>query len=110
MKQYAQQVRVKLLGLMMAGMAGVGLASAATAAGMGAGANAQVGSGAERAGVTAGEHMSTSGSTNSNAQWQDGATQGADRAAARMSTYGADAKQAGATLEATGKASVKGKR
>jgi hypothetical protein len=111
MKHYAQQVRARLLTVIMAGVAGIGLASAATAAGVSAGANASVGSGAQAAGVTAEEHMSTSGSANSNAQWQDGATQGADRATDRTGTYGADMKQSGgAVVEATGKASVKGKR
>lgn len=109
MKHYAQQVRAKLLTVIMAGMAGIGLASAATAAGVGTGANATVGSGAPAAGVTAEEHMNASGSANSNAQWQDGATQGADRAAERMNTDGA-MKPSGGVAPETGKAAVKGNR
>src|SRR5574340_46970 len=45
------------------------------------------------------------------AQQQDGAAEGADRATDRTGTDGADMKQSGgAVVEATGKASVKGKR
>lgn len=110
MMQTAKQVRTKLLTVIMAGVAGVGFATAATAAGVGAGANANDGAGAQ-AGGTADAHMSPSGSTNSNAQWQSGATRGADRAAARTSMSGDEMQQsAGAELDATGKAAVKGKR
>jgi hypothetical protein len=98
MKQYAQQVRSKLLTLIMTAVVGFGLATAATAAGVRA--NANVDAGAEAGGSTD-AHMSTSGSTNSNAQWQSEASQGADRAAARTSPYGAEMKQSGeASLDA----------
>jgi len=114
MKQNAQQVRTKLLTLIMTGVAG--FAAAATAAGMGGGINANVGAGATvpapataQAGGVADAHMSTSGIASSNAQWQSGATRGADRAAERMNPNGAELKQPGATLEATGTAVVKGK-
>src|SRR5512139_1023539 len=102
MKQIAQQIRTQLMTLITAGVAGLTLATVATAAEVGAGANAQ-------AGGVADAHMSPSGSANGNAQWQSGATQGADRAADRMSTYGAEMKQSGrANLDATSPA--KGKR
>jgi hypothetical protein len=55
--------------------------------------------------------MSAAGLANSNAQSQAGATQGADRAAARMSPNGAGMKQpGGADLEAIDKTAAKGKR
>lgn len=102
MKQYAHQVRFKLLALIMAGMTGAGLTTAASAA------EAEA---ALQAGGTAGAHMNTTGSANSNAQWKSGATRGADRAADRMSPDGADMKQSGsAPLDADGKPGVKGKR
>lgn len=113
MKQHVQQVRSKLLSLTLSslivtGVAGVGFATAAIAAGAAASSNAGMGA---QAGGTASEHMSDSGSANSNAQWQNGATQGADRAAARTSTTGAEMKQSGgAQLDDIGKAAVKGKR
>jgi hypothetical protein len=110
MKQYAQQVRTQLLTLIMAGVAAAGVAMTATAAGLGGGIHADVGAGASapapepaQAGGAADAHMSPSGSANNNAQWQSGATRGADRAAERMNAEGAD-------LEATGTATVKGKR
>ena len=109
MKQYAQQVRTQLLTLIMAGVAGAGLATTATAAGIGGGVHAEVGAGASlpapdtaQAGGAADAHMSPSGSANSNAQWQSGATRGAGRAAERMNADGAD-------LEAAGTATVTGK-
>ena len=109
MKQYAQQVRTQLLTLIMAGVAGAGLATTVTAAGIGGG-HADVGAGASvpapdtaQAGGAADAHMSPSGSANSNAQWQSGATRGAGRAAERMNADGAD-------LEATGTVTVKGTR
>ena len=110
MKQYAQKVRTQLLTLIMAGVAGAGVATAATAAGIGGGVHADVGASASvpapdtaQAGGAADAHMSPSGSANNNAQWQSGATRGADRAAERMNADDAD-------LEATGTATVKGKR
>ena len=109
MKQYAQQVRTQLLTLIMAGVAGAGLATTATAAGIGGGANVNAGVGAgvtapdtAQAGGAADAHMSSSGSANSNAQWQSGATRGSDRAAERTNADGAD-------LEAAGTATVTGK-
>lgn len=102
MKQYAHQVRFKLLALIMAGMTGASLATAASAAEAEAGI---------QAGGAADDHMSTAGSANSNAQRKSGATQGADRAADRMSPDGTDMKPSGsAPLEADGEAVVKGKR
>src|SRR5512139_3382806 len=110
MMQTAQQVRSKLLTLIVAGVAGVAFANAATAAG--AGGSAQVAApGGGQAGGSADAHISPAGSANSNAQWQSGATRGTDHAAERMSTSGDDMRQAaGADLESTGKANKKGQR
>ena len=107
MKQDVQQVRSKLLTLIMAAVIGFGLATAATAAGVNAKANADAGA---QAGGSADAHMSTSSSTNGNAQWQSGASQGADRAAVRMSPYGAEMKQSGeASLDAGSNAAARRK-
>jgi hypothetical protein len=109
MKQIAQQVRTKLLTLIMAGVATFGFAHLTMAADSAADAKADVGAAAQTGG-TAGT-MSGAGSANSNAQWQSGATQGADRAAERMSPHGAEMKHSGgAELDATGNAAAKGKR
>lgn len=97
MIQQVQQVRTKLLPLIMAGLVGAGFATAAMASGMDAGANADVGAqvtapdGAQ-AGGAADAHMSPAGSTNSNAQWQIEAARGADRATERMNPTGAEMK------------------
>lgn len=117
MMQHAQQIRTKLFTLIMAAVAGAGFATAATAAGAGAGVNANVDAAAQvvardnpQAGGAADARMSPAGSTNSNAQWQSGAAQGADRAAGRMNPKGTEMKQSSDTEpEATGKASHKGK-
>lgn len=101
MMQKTQPIRSTLLTVLMAGFA-----TAATAAGVGT--NANVGA---QAGGNAAAHVSPAGSANSNAQWQDGAAKGADRAAERMSPKGADMKQSGTTeSDATGKAALKDKR
>jgi hypothetical protein len=117
MKQPTQQVRTKLMTLIMAGMAGAGFSAAATAAGMGGGTSATVGAGATvsapdtaQAGGAADAHMSTSGIANSNAQWQSEATRGAARAAERMNANGAGMISSGTPLEATGTAAAKSKR
>lgn len=105
MMQKIQPIRSTLLTVLL-----VGFATTATAAGVGvnAGVNANVGA---QAGGTAATHMSPAGNANDNAQWQDGATRGADRAAERMSPTGADMKQSsGVESDATGKAALKGKR
>jgi len=114
MMRNAQQIRTKLLTVIMAGVAGVGLAAAATAAEVGGGADANVDAGVQvaapgntQAGGTADAHMSTAGSANSNAQWQSGALRGADRAAERM---GADELKQSTELQATGKTTAKAKR
>lgn len=104
----AQQIPARLVTSIMAVAASIGLATSALAAGGGASANVGAGS---QAGATAGTHMSPSGAANTNAQWQAGATQGADRAADRMSPYGAEMKQAGdAEAAASGKAVTGNKR
>src|SRR5574340_1243307 len=96
-----QPIRSTLLTVLL-----VGFATTATAAGVGINANAGA-----QAGGTAATHMSPAGNANDNAQWQDGATRGADRAAERMSPTGADMKQsAGVESDATGKAALKDKR
>lgn len=118
MMRNAQQIRSKLLTVIMAGVAGVGFATAATAAGVGVGANAHVGAGAQvaapnnaQAGGRADAHMSTAGSANSNAQWQSGATRGADRAAERMGTDSDGLKQStAAELGAADMAAAQAKR
>ena len=113
MMQKSQAIRTRLLTVIMAS---IGLAAAvpALAAGVNAnvGANAQVAApGNAQAGGNADTHMSPSGSANSNAQWQSGAAQGADRATERMSAKGAEKKPAvGTEPDATGTAAVKGKR
>jgi len=102
MKQNTQQVRTKLLTLIVASVAGAGFAAAASAAGIGSGSNADVGAGATvstpdtaQVGGAADAHMSTSGNANNNAQWQSGTTRGTDRAAERMNAHGAEMKQSG---------------
>jgi hypothetical protein len=112
MKQNAQ-IRTQLLTVIMAG---VGFATAATAAEVDASVDAKVGADAQvaapgniQAGGTADAHMSPSGSTNSNAQWQSGATRGADRAGERMSMSGSELKPS-TELGAAGKTTAKAKR
>lgn len=101
MMQKIQPIRSTFLTVLMAGFA-----TAATAAGVGVNANA-----GSQAGGNAETHMSPAGSANSNAQWQDGAAKGTDRAAERMSPKGADMKQSvDAEPDAAGKAALKGKR
>lgn len=102
MKQNTQQVRTKLLTLIVASVAGASFAAAASAAGISGGINADVGAEATvstpdtaQAGGAADTHMSTSGNANTNAQWQSGATRGTDRAAERMNANGAEMKQSG---------------
>lgn len=116
MKHMARQVRSTLLNTIMAGV-GIGFATAASAAGAGvgvdAGAGAQVAAppSSSRAGVAADAHMSPYGTAHNNAQWQDGAPRGAERATERLSTTGADMNNsADSEREAAGKTSLKGKR
>lgn len=110
MKQIVQQDRTRFLTLIMAGVATFGFAHVTMAADSAAAANATVGAAAQP-GTAAGAQMSGSGSANSNAQWQSGATQGADRATARMSPHGAEMMHSGgADVSATGNAAAKGKR
>lgn len=111
MKQNAQ-VRTKFLTAIMAGVAGVGFVTAATAVGID---HTAVGAGAEvaapiksQAGGRAEANMDPTGSASSNAQWQSGATRGADRAAERASTTVEALEQStAAELEAIGKPSAK---
>lgn len=112
MMQKSQAIRTQFLTVIMAGVAAVGFATTASAAGVGAGVSAEAAAPANaQAGGNADAHLSPSGSANSNAQWQSGAAQGADRATERMSAKGAEKKQsAGTEPEATGTAAVKGKR
>ncbi|HAN56911.1 MAG TPA: hypothetical protein DCQ77_12340 [Betaproteobacteria bacterium] len=117
MKYQAQQLPTKLLTTIMAGVAAIGFATAASAVGGGLGVNANVGAGAQvpapisgQAGGAADAQMSTSGSANTNAQSQDDATRGTERADERMSTTASESKPVTkAELEASGKARVKGK-
>lgn len=70
-----------------------------------AGAKAEAGT---QAGATAGAHMGATGTANTNAQWQSGATKGDARAAARMSATGAEKKHDGSVeLEASAPAKRK---
>lgn len=91
MSQQALQFRSTLLPLIMVGLTSAAFATTATAAGVGAKAEAGAGAQIEapanaQPGGNAESHMSPSGSANSNAQWQEGATRGADRAAERVGT------------------------
>ena len=107
MKQNAQ-VRTKLLTAIMAGVAGIGFVTAATAVGLD---HTPVGAGAEvaapinsQAGGRAEANMDPTGSASSNAQWQSGATRGADSAAERASTTVEELEQStAAELDAIGK-------
>lgn len=115
MKKTVQQIRHALLVVLMAGVGGAGFASTASAAGVnanvGVNAGAQVAAPANaQAGATAGTQMSTSGSTNSNAQWQEGANKGADRAGERMSTTGAEKKHTPEEEAEAASTTNKGKR
>lgn len=113
MKRNSQSTRSPLLTSILAGVASASFTAAALAAGVGVGAGASVGAGAQvtapgqaQVGGSADANMSTSGSANTNAQWQDGATRGADRAAERIKGTGETATE----LEASGKANAKTKR
>lgn len=81
MMHTALQIRTRCLTAIMAGMASIGIATAATAAGVGVNAG-----GAAQAGGPASAHMSSTATTHSNAQWQSGATRGVDRALEREGT------------------------
>jgi hypothetical protein len=102
----------------MAGVVSASFATAATAAGTGARANANAGAGAQpaspgyvQAGGAADAHMNAYGSANTNAQWQSGATRGADRTAERAD-MNSDGLPPSATAEpaAAGKATTQAKR
>ncbi len=87
--QSNQQNHSKLLTVILAGVASIGFAAAASAAGT-LGANTHVGVGAQTApvpgtaiGGAADAHMNASGNINSNAQWKDSASQGLERAQER---------------------------
>lgn len=89
--QSNQQNHSKLLTVLIAGVASLGFATAASAAGGVLGVN--VGAGAQIApapgtsiGGAAEARMGASGELNSNAQWKDTASQGVDRAQERMGT------------------------
>lgn len=111
MKQ--QQIRIRLMTLVLAAVAGASVAATATAAGVGGGAHVGAGTtmpGAAQAGGSADSHLSTSGSANTNAQWQNGAVRGADRADERKNAKGAELPQSdGADLEADTATTTKGK-
>lgn len=113
MKRNIQSTRSPLLTSILAGLASVSFTAAAVAAGVGVDAGANVGTGAQitapgqtQKGGSADANMSTSGNANTNAQWQDGAPRGADRAAERMQGPG----EAATEFEAKGKADAKVKR
>jgi hypothetical protein len=77
--QTALKVRTRLLTAILSGVTGLGFAAAATAEEAGAGVNAGA-----QAGGAADAHLSPSGRTHNNGQWQSDAVRGADRAAERM--------------------------
>lgn len=105
MKQNAQQLRTKLLILIMAGVAGAGFAAAATAAATDTGANVLAPDTTQTDG-TADTHMSTSGSASSHIQSQSGTAPSTDR----MSTPSAElTPSADVDLEAVGKTTTKRK-
>ena len=109
MKQNTQQLRTKLLTLIMAGVAGAGFAAAATAAATDTGANVLVPDTIQADG-TADTHMSTSGSASSHIQSQSGTAPSTDRVTERMSTHSAElTPSADADLEAVGKTTTKRK-
>jgi hypothetical protein len=87
MKQNARQILNKLLAVIMAGVAGIGFATAATAAGVGVGAGTNVGAGAQ-AGGNADAQLNAPAIANANAQLKSGATRGEDGAAERLGTNG----------------------
>jgi uncharacterized protein YjbJ (UPF0337 family) len=91
--QSNQQNHSKLLTVILAGVASIGFAAAASAAGGTLGTNTHVGAGAQTApasgtsiGGAADARMNASGNTNSNAQWKDTASQGLGRAQDRVGT------------------------
>ena len=105
MKQYAQQVRTRLLTLIMAGVAGAGFASVATAAGMGGGIKSDVGTGAS---VPAREPAQTSGAADAHMGPSGSASSNATE---RMNANDAEMKQSGGTdLDVNDTTTVKGKR
>jgi len=114
MKQKSQQLRSQILAMIIASVAGVGFATAVTAAERDAGAKAaseadikgEVPDAAQAGGVADG-HMSPSGQEEGNAQWKSGATRGLDRAGERMSPDIADPE---AVTGDTGKATAKRNR
>ncbi len=97
-----QQIRTRLLTAIMAGVAGIGVATAATAAsgGMSADAGARVAAlGAPLAGGAADAHLDAYVSANT--RWRDGAAAVGSRAAARMGANGDGLEQStAAELEA----------
>jgi len=91
--QSNQQNHSKLLTVILAGVASIGFATAASAAGGALGGNTNVGAGAQIApapgtsvGGAAEARMGASADLNSNAQWKDTASQGVERAQGRVDT------------------------
>lgn len=114
MKQKTQALRSQVLALIIASVAGVGFATAVTAAernaGVKAGAEADIKGvvpDAAQSGGVADGHMSPSGREEGNAQWKSRATRGLDRAGERMSPDVADPE---AATGDTGKATAKRNR
>ena len=105
MKQNTQQLRTKLLTLIMAGVSGAGFAAAATAAAPDTGANV-LAPDTTQADGTADTHMSTSDSASNHIQSQSGTAPSTER----MSTHSAElTPSADADLEAVGKTTTKRK-
>lgn len=112
----AKQLHTKLLTTIMAGVAAIGFATAASAVGGGLGVDANVGAAVQtpapingQVGGAVDAQMNTSGSANTNAQSEDSATHGADRAKARMNMKADKKKHAPDTeINGSGKGSVTG--
>ena len=104
MMRNAQPIRTRLLTVILAGMVSAGFATAASAAGTAAGAHA-----ASPGYIQAAEaHIDAYGSTkaNTNAQRQDDATRGADRAADDAGTNNDEAAPSAAAEPAADARSV----
>jgi hypothetical protein len=87
MKQHVQQIRIRLLTAIMAGVAGVAAAATAAGGGISADAGARVAAlGTPLAGGAADAHLDAYVSANT--RWRDGAAAVESRAVARMGANG----------------------
>ena len=111
MKHASRSIRPHLLAALAASFV---LAGTATAAGPGvkvqAGAGVQAAPASAEAGGRAEAHMNPSAATHGNAQWQDNATRGAERAGQVRNEAAAPKSPAALEAELTGAASAPGAR